>query len=157
MRDLIERRLAEIGSGVAAAHGATAALDYRRRYPPTVNHAAEAAFAADVAAEICGADNVSRDHPPTMGAEDFSCMLNARPCAMVWLGNGPSEGGCVLHNPRYDFNDDALPIGVSFFARLAERFLARREQAITDLEAGGCLLVDLLTRYESNKQVRKRP
>ena len=106
---------------------ATAALDYRRRYPPTVNHAAEAAFATDVATEICGADKVSRSYPPSMGAEDFSYMLNARPGAMVWLGNGPGEGGCLLHNPNYDFNDDALPIGASFFARLAERFLGRRD------------------------------
>ena len=124
VRDLVERRIGEIARGIAAAHGATAALDYRRRYPPTVNHAAEAAFAADVAAEICGADKVSRSCPPVMGAEDFSYMLNARPGAMLWLGNGPGEGGCLLHNPHYDFNDDALPIGASFFARLAERFLA---------------------------------
>ncbi len=125
VRDLIERRIAEIARGIAAAHGATATLDYRRRYPPTINHADEAAFAADVAAEICGADKVSRSYPPTMGAEDFSYMLNARPGAMVWLGNGPSEGGCLLHNPHYDFNDEALPIGASFFVRLAERFLAK--------------------------------
>jgi amidohydrolase len=127
LRDLVERRMGEISSGIAAAHGATATLDYRRRYPPTVNHADEAAFAADVAAEICGADKVSRSYPPGMGAEDFSYMLNARPGAMLWLGNGPGEGGCLLHNPNYDFNDDALPIGASFFARLAERFLAGRE------------------------------
>ena len=127
VRDLLERRIAEIAGGIAAAHGATAALDYRRRYPPTVNHAAEAAFAAEVAAEICGADKVSPSYPPSMGAEDFSYMLNARPGAMLWLGNGPGEGGCLLHNPNYDFNDDALPIGASFFARLAERFLAGRE------------------------------
>ena len=124
VQDLLERRIGEIARGVTATHGATATLDYRRRYPPTVNHAAEAAFAADVAAEICGADKVSRSYPPTMGAEDFSYMLNQRPGAMVWLGNGPGEGGCLLHNPHYDFNDEALPIGASFFARLAERFLA---------------------------------
>ena len=127
VRDLLERRIAELARGIAAAHGATAALDYRRRYPPTVNHAAEAAFAAEVAAEICGADKVSQSYPPSMGAEDFSYMLNARPGAMLWLGNGPGEGGCLLHNPNYDFNDDALPIGASFFVRLAERFLAGRE------------------------------
>ena len=63
-----------------------------------------------------------------MGAEDFSFMLNARPGAMLWLGNGPGEGGCLLHNPNYDFNDEALPIGASFFARLAERFLARQDR-----------------------------
>jgi hippurate hydrolase len=125
LRDLLERRLGELSSGIAAAHGAAATLDYRRRYPPTVNHAAEAAFAAEVAAEICGPDKVSSTYPATMGAEDFSYMLNARPGAMLWLGNGPGEGGCYLHNPHYDFNDEALPIGASFFARLAERFLAK--------------------------------
>ena len=62
-----------------------------------------------------------------MGAEDFSYMLNARPGALLWLGNGPGEGGCLLHNPNYDFNDEALPIGASFFARLAERFLEGRD------------------------------
>ncbi len=80
-----------------------------------------------MAAEICGADKVSLSYPPSMGAEDFSYMLNARPGAMLWLGNGPGEGGCFLHNPHYDFNDEALPIGASFLARLAERFLAVRE------------------------------
>ena len=124
-QDLIERRIGEIARGIAAVHGAVAEADYRRSYPPTVNHAAETAFAADVAAEICGADQVIRDVAPSMGGEDFSFMLNARPGAMLWLGNGPGEGGCLLHNARYDFNDDALPIGVSFFARLAERFLEK--------------------------------
>jgi amidohydrolase len=126
VRDLIEARLCEIASGVAALHGATAEADYRRNYPPTINHQAETEFAAEVAAEICGLDRVIRDVAPSMGAEDFSFMLNARPGAMLWLGNGPGEGGCFLHNARYDFNDAALPIGVSFLARLAERFLERR-------------------------------
>jgi hippurate hydrolase len=127
VRDLIERRIGELARGIAAAHGAAATLDYQRRYPPTVNHAAEAAFAAEVAAEICGPDQVSTNYAPGMGAEDFSYMLNVRPGAMLWVGNGPGEGGCFLHNPHYDFNDEALPIGASFLARLAERFLAKRE------------------------------
>ena len=111
--------------GIAAAHGAAATLDYRRRYPPTVNHEAEVAFAVDVAAEICGAGNVSSNYPASMGAEDFSYMLSARPGAMLWLGNGPGEDGCRLHSPRYDFNDQAIAIGASYLARLTERFLAR--------------------------------
>jgi amidohydrolase len=122
---LVERRLGEIARGAAAMHGAEAEVDYRRGYPPTVNHAAEAEFATAVAAEICGAGQVDGDIAPSMGGEDFSYMLNARPGAMLWLGNGPGEGGCLLHNARYDFNDEAIPVGVSFFARLAERFLAR--------------------------------
>jgi hippurate hydrolase len=125
VQDLIERRLGEIARGVAALHGALAETDYRRGYPPTVNHAVETAFAAEVAAEICGADRVIHDVPPSMGGEDFSYMLRARPGAMLWLGNGPGEGGCTLHNTRYDFNDAALPVGASFLARLAERFLEK--------------------------------
>ncbi len=119
--------MGEIARGVSAMHGATAECLYRRGYPPTINHANEAAFAADVAAEICGEDRVERNIAPSLGGEDFSYMLQARPGAMLWIGNGPGEGGCLLHNARYDFNDSALPIGVSFFARLAERFLARQE------------------------------
>ena len=80
---------------------------------------------AEVAAEVCGVERVIRDIAPSMGGEDFSFMLNARPGAMLWLGNGPGEDGCFLHNARYDFNDEALTVGVSFFARLAERFLER--------------------------------
>ena len=127
VRDLLERRLDELARGIAAAHGAIATLDYRRRYPPTVNHDAEVTFAAEVAAEICGPDNVSSSYPASMGAEDFSYMLNVRPGAMLWLGNGPGEGGRLLHSAHYDFNDQALPIGASFLARLTERFLARAD------------------------------
>jgi amidohydrolase len=126
VRDRLERRMSEVAEGAAALHGAEAVCEYRRGYPPTVNHAAEAEFAADVAAEICGDDKVDRHVAPSLGGEDFSYMLQAVPGAMMWLGNGPGEGGCTLHNARYDFNDSALPVGVSFFARLAERFLEPR-------------------------------
>ena len=124
VRDLLERRMGEVANGAAALHGATAEFEYRRGYPPTINHADEAAFAADVAAEICGEERVDRNVAPSLGGEDFSYMLQAVPGAMLWIGNGPGEGGCGLHNTRYDFNDEALPLGASFFARLAERFLA---------------------------------
>jgi amidohydrolase len=124
VRELLERRIGEVTRGAAALHGASAELEYRQGYPPTINHAAEASFAADIAAEICGEEQVNRNVAPSLGGEDFSYMLQARPGAMAWLGNGPGEGGCYLHNARYDFNDSAIPIGVSFFARLAERFLA---------------------------------
>jgi len=126
-QDMIERRIEEVIRGTAAACGATAEFNYRRGYPPTVNHAAEAEFACDVAAEISGNDKVNRNVSPTMGGEDVSYMLQAVPGAMVWLGNGPGEGGCYLHNAKYDFNDSALPYGVSFFVRLAERFLEKSE------------------------------
>jgi amidohydrolase len=125
VRDLIERRIGEIAQGVAAMHGAVGEVDYRRSYPPTVNHRDETEFASQVADEICGAENVDRDVAPSMGGEDFSFMLKACPGAMLWLGNGPGEGGCLLHNAHYDFNDEAIPYGASFFARLAERFLEK--------------------------------
>ena len=127
VQDLLERRMGELAHGIAAAHGATVDFSYMRGYPPTVNHADEAHFAADVAAEICGEGNVNRSVPPSLGGEDFSYMLLSRPGAMLWLGNGTGEGGCFLHNARYDFNDTALPYGVSFFVRLAERFLEKTE------------------------------
>jgi len=125
VQDLLERRMGEVAHGIAAAHGAKVEFSYRRGYPPTVNHADEARFAAEVAAEICGDDKVSTTVAPSMGGEDFSYMLLQRPGAMLWLGKGPGEGGCFLHNARYDFNDTALPYGVSFFVRLAERFLEK--------------------------------
>jgi amidohydrolase len=128
VRDLLERRMGEVTRGTAALNGAVAECSYRRGYPPTINHAAEATFAADVAAEVCGEERVERNIAPSLGGEDFSYMLQARPGAMMWLGNGPGEGGCLLHNSRYDFNDSALPVGVSFFARLAERFLAQQDR-----------------------------
>ena len=124
-QELVERRIREIVEGTAAACGATATFNFRRGYPPTVNHAKEAEFACDVAAEITGGDKVNRNVSPTLGGEDFSYMLQAVPGAMMWLGNGSGEGGCFLHNAKYDFNDTALPYGVSFFVRLAERFLEK--------------------------------
>ena len=74
--------------------------------------------------DVVGAENVYRDKPPKMASEDFAFMLNEKPGAYVWLGNGPGEGGCLLHNPSYDFNDDALPVGASYWARLVETRLA---------------------------------
>jgi hippurate hydrolase len=125
VQDLLEKRMGEVSRGIAAAHGAKVEFSYRRNYPPTVNHAEEAKFAAEVAGEICGDDRVSTTVAPSMGGEDFSYMLLRRPGAMLWLGNGPGEDGCLLHNAKYDFNDSALPYGVSFFVRLAERFLEK--------------------------------
>jgi amidohydrolase len=115
--DLIERRIKTLGEGFAAAHGATITVDYDRNYPVTKNHPAETAFAASVAGEVVGAQNVNADAPPVMGGEDFSYMLEARPGAFVFIGNGDSAG---LHNPAYDFNDEVIPIGCSYWARLVE-------------------------------------
>ena len=95
-------------------------FDYGGGYPPTVNHERETAFAAKVAEDVVGSKNVLLNQPPKMGAEDFSFMLNERPGCYIWLGNGPGEGGCYLHNPFYDFNDQALIYGASYWARLVE-------------------------------------
>jgi hippurate hydrolase len=120
-RDLAEKRFREIVAGIAAASGVSFALDYRRNYPVTVNAAKQAEFAANVAVAIVGAANVNADAAPAMGAEDFSFMLEARPGAFIWLGNGHSAG---LHHPEYDFNDAALPYGMAYFARIVETALA---------------------------------
>ena len=125
VQDLIEEGIRRICAGVAAAHGAQVTVRYERRYPPTVNTPAEAAFAAQVMRAIVGAENVHTDLPPTMGAEDFAFMLQVKPGAYAWIGNGPGEGGCMLHNPGYDFNDAILPLGATYWTRLAESFLRR--------------------------------
>jgi hippurate hydrolase len=117
VRDLVEARIRSLVEGFATAHGATITVDYDRNYPVTVNHPAETAFAASVAGEIVGVPNVNADAPPVMGGEDFSYMLEARPGAFVFIGNGDSAG---LHNPAYDFNDEIIPIGCSYWARLVE-------------------------------------
>jgi amidohydrolase len=121
VRDLLERRLRDLVEGVARAHGATATLSYRRGYPVTRNHDAQTAFAAAVAAEVAGAERVDTDMAPVMGAEDFSYMLEARPGAFIFVGNGDSAG---LHHPAYDFNDEAIPLGTSYWVRLVETALA---------------------------------
>ncbi|KQQ81301.1 M20 aminoacylase family protein [Aureimonas sp. Leaf324] len=120
-QDLAERRIEAIAKGVAAAHGASASVVYKRNYPVTVNDIREAAFCAAVAADVCGAGAVDAAAPPLMAAEDFSYMLEARPGAFVFLGNGASAG---LHNPGYDFDDTAIPFGSSYWVRLVERALA---------------------------------
>jgi len=125
IQDHVEARVRRIAEGIAATHGCTIALRYERRYPATVNSDAETDIAANALAEVVGAANVLRDLAPTMGSEDFAFMLQAKPGCYVWIGNGPGEGGCTLHNPGYDFNDEILPIGASYWARLIERSLAK--------------------------------
>jgi len=121
----IEASTRRICDGIAAAYGAAVEMRYERRYPPTINAPRETAIAAEAIAKVVGEENVLTDLPPTMGAEDFAFMLQAKPGCYVWIGNGPGEGGCMLHNPRYDFNDEILPIGASYWAALVERVLAR--------------------------------
>ncbi|MEO1767261.1 M20 aminoacylase family protein [Thiobacter aerophilum] len=120
----LEAAIERVASGIAQAHGMQAQVDYRRGYPATINSRREAAFCQEVAAQVVGQAQVQTDLPPSMGAEDFAYMLQEKPGCYVWLGNGPGEGGCTLHNPRYDFNDAALPIGAAYWVRLVERWLA---------------------------------
>jgi amidohydrolase len=122
---MIEENMHRIATGVASGFGATAELDFRIVFPPLINDASEAAFIADVAAELVGADNVNPNAGLVMASEDFSFMLNSRPGAYIRIGNGDEQGGCQVHNPGYDFNDDLLCLGASLFAQLAERKLAR--------------------------------
>lgn len=131
--DLIEEGMQRIAQATAQAHAAQAQLRFERSYPPTVNHAREAQFAAEVGEEVLGPANVRRDMEPTMGAEDFSFLLRQCPGAYLLLGNGTTgshrdaghgAGPCTLHNASYDFNDELIAIGASYWVRLVERFLS---------------------------------
>src|SRR2546428_1710469 len=122
-RDLAERRLREIVTKTAEALDASAEVIYARGYPATVNSAREAQFAAQVGKRLFGADNVITEHEPTMGGEDFSFLLQERPGAYVCLGQGGAQGGCLLHNPNYDFNDEVIPLGAGYLAALVEEAL----------------------------------
>lgn len=120
---LVEQRLNEICSAVALGFGATASVQFERIYPATLNTPEDASFAADVAESIVGPEHVDRDMEPSMGAEDFSFMLQAKPGAYLRLGQGAENGvgSCFLHNARYDFNDDVLPLGAALHAGLVEQ------------------------------------
>ncbi|MFN3616096.1 MAG: M20 aminoacylase family protein [Rubrimonas sp.] len=118
VQDLVEARVAAVVETAARAFGATARIDYVRDYPVTVNAPEAAAFAAAVAADVAGAAAVDAATPPLMGAEDFSFMLNARPGAMIFIGNGDTAG---VHHPAYDFNDAIIPAGCSYWVRLIEK------------------------------------
>lgn len=132
VQDLIERRMRQIAEGVAAAHECRCEFEFQRNYPATVNSVREAEFARKVMASIVGEDNVMVQEP-TMGAEDFAFMLEAKPGAYCFIANGDGShremghgaGPCMLHNPSYDFNDDLIPLGATYWVRLAEEWLAR--------------------------------
>jgi hippurate hydrolase len=123
--EMIGKNMARVAEGVAAGLGAKAKTDFRAIFPPTVNHAEEAEFAASVCTDLVGAESVRRDPALIMSSEDFSFMLNEVRGCYINIGNGDGEGACEVHNPSYDFNDAALPYGVSFFARLVEKRLAK--------------------------------
>ena len=129
--DLIEQRMHDIARHTAAAFGAQLQFRFKRNYPPLINHVKETALAVEVMRSIVGAERVSAQTEPTMGAEDFAFMLLQKPGCYVFIGNG--EGGhrdhghglgpCNLHNPSYDFNDELLPLGATYWVRLAEACL----------------------------------
>lgn len=123
VRDLLERRMREICAGIAATFGAKIEIDYFRGYPVTFNHEKQTDFSIKVASEVSGGENVLSNIQPTMGAEDFSFMLEARPGTMIFIGNGDSAG---LHHPAYDFNDQVIPAGISYWARLVENAMPAR-------------------------------
>lgn len=120
---MVEQAIARLCQGMAATYGAQITTGFDQRYPPTVNSVAETELCRQAAAAVVGKENVRTAELPSMGAEDFAYMLLEKPGCYVWLGNGPGTGGCSLHNPHYDFNDDILPIGVSYWVRLLETAL----------------------------------
>ncbi|AKQ57205.1 M20 aminoacylase family protein [Bordetella hinzii] len=131
--DLIERRMEEIARHTCAAMNCDLEFEFMRNYPPTINHAAETAFAVEVMRDIVGRDNVFDKVTPTMGAEDFAFMLQEKPGCYVWIGNGSGDhrdaghgaGPCMLHNGSYDFNDELIPLGATYWSQLALKWLAQ--------------------------------
>ncbi len=123
VQDLIERRMRTIVAGIAEMFEMQATLRYERRYPATVNSAEETGHAARAAAAVVGDANIDRNPTPEMAGEDFAFMLQAKPGCYVWLGAGKDDSTPNLHNPHYDFNDDVLAIGASYWVTLAEQQL----------------------------------
>jgi amidohydrolase len=131
--DLIETRMRKIAENTAAAYDCSVNIVFHRNYPPTINSSEETRFAASVMKEVVGAENVDDAVEPTMGAEDFSFMLLAKPGCYAFLGNGMGghrdaghgAGPCMLHNASYDFNDELLPVGSTYWVKLAQKFLAQ--------------------------------
>ena len=120
VQDMIEERMRITAEGIALACGVAAELEYERRYCATINSERETEVAVKTAAALVGRGQVNADTPPVMGAEDFGWMLRERPGAFIFIGNGTEKGGCMIHNPHYDFNDDILPLGAAYWCRLVE-------------------------------------
>jgi hippurate hydrolase len=129
--DKIEAGLRRVAEGIAAAHGCRAEVSFRRASPPVVNHDHEARFAAEVMREVVGAERVNEEYPAVMGAEDFAHMLKARPGCYAFIGNGDGghrlpdhgPGPCIIHNTSFDFNDEIIPVGASYYVRLVQKWL----------------------------------
>mgnify|MGYP006093875043 FL=1 len=119
----LEAQMKQVATEICHAYGASCEFSYERRYPPTVNSEIEAHLAGSVARELVGADRVNLNPKSAMGSEDFAYMLQEKPGAYIWIGNGDGEGSCMVHNPGYDFNDEILPIGATWWVKLAETSL----------------------------------
>jgi hippurate hydrolase len=124
LQDALEKGLRRVCTGIEATYRVSTDLCYERGYPPTVNASAPTLIAREVACHVVGERQVLTDLPPSMGAEDFAYLARVVPACYVWLGNGPGEGGCMLHSPHYDFNDEIIATGIRYWVRLAERALA---------------------------------
>jgi hippurate hydrolase len=124
LQDALEDGLRRVCSGIEATYRVAIELRYERGYPPTVNAAEPSAIAREVARHVVGEGMVFTQLAPSMGAEDFAYMAKVVPACYVWLGNGPGEGGCMLHSPHYDFNDEIIATGIRYWVRLAQRVLA---------------------------------
>jgi hippurate hydrolase len=120
---MFETQMKKIADEICSASGARCEFKYERRYPPTINSAPEAELAGQVAVDIVGADRVNLNPKSAMGSEDFAYMLQEKPGAYIWIGNGDGEGSCMVHNPGYDFNDEILPLGATWWVKMAETSL----------------------------------
>ncbi|MFC3226991.1 M20 aminoacylase family protein [Marinibaculum pumilum] len=127
VQDMIEANIRRTAESVAAAFGATVEVTYERRYPSTINSEAEAQLCADVLTRVAGAERVNTNPAPLMGSEDFAFMLQAKPGCYIWAGNGAGEGSCMVHNPGYDFNDDVIAYGATYWVHLAQTALPLSE------------------------------
>ena len=127
VQEAVERAVERVCAGIASSFGAQIRAAFDHRYPPTVNSPAEAEHCLHAARTVFGENRVRRHELPSMGAEDFAYMLREKPGGLVWLGNGAGTSSCSLHSPYYDFNDAALPYGVSYWVRLVERLLGKPE------------------------------
>ena len=125
VRATIESRMRQLAEGLCAAHGCRLEWWYEKRFPPTVNSPEETQTAARAAQAVVGHEQVNTEVEPVTGSEDFGYMLEAKPGCYAFIGNGPGSGGCLLHSPTFDFNDDIIPIGASYWVRLVEQVLAR--------------------------------
>tara|TARA_Y100000746_G_scaffold230167_1_gene241246 strand:- start:351 stop:1523 length:1173 start_codon:yes stop_codon:yes gene_type:complete len=120
----LEDQMHQITKSICDAYGATYEFEFEHRYPATINSEEEAEIAGKVAQKVVGEDRVNLSPTPGMGSEDFAYMLQEKPGSYIWIGNGDGEGSCMVHNPGYDFNDEILPIGATYWVKMAEEILS---------------------------------